>query len=77
MKRYVCIGKISGNCGHRHIKLHRAAECVKRDRIGCQNQGGYSDRYVFEHCLGPEGFDYVGLDRDDWEHLYAQDGLLS
>ncbi len=43
---YICIGSVRGSCGHKHRTLSGAAACLRRDRVGCKKQGGYSDRHV-------------------------------
>lgn len=43
---YVAVGSVRGSCGHSHRSPRTAGECVRRDAIACQRQGGYSDRTV-------------------------------
>jgi hypothetical protein len=38
------IGDIRGCCGHKHRNMKSATKCLKDDQIGCERQGGYSDR---------------------------------
>lgn len=43
---WVTVGSVRGWCGHLHRSHEAAKRCLKRDIIGCQSQGGYSDRGV-------------------------------
>lgn len=43
---YIVKGDIRGHCGHEHRCLRTAARCSDNDHVGCQRQGGYSDRRV-------------------------------
>lgn len=45
---YHCEGDVRGDCGHRHRTYEAAAECLRRDEIGCRSQGGYSDRRIVD-----------------------------
>lgn len=44
--RYTTKGDVRGCCGHRHMSLREAYNCLRRDQKGCASQGGYSDRKV-------------------------------
>ena len=33
-------------CSHHHRTAHAAGKCLRRHRIGCRNQGGFSDAFV-------------------------------
>ena len=39
-------GPIRGGCGHRHLTIDTARECVTADMRHCGVHGGYTDRYV-------------------------------
>lgn len=39
-------GEIRGCCGHKHRSPETARKCLERDRAGCREQGGYSDREI-------------------------------
>ena len=43
---YTARGRVRGSCGHKHRSIRTAAICVRRDYVGCERQGGYSDRTV-------------------------------
>lgn len=43
---YTTTGSVRGNCGHQHIGLEEALDCMARDQHGCEQQGGYSDRRI-------------------------------
>lgn len=43
---YTTLGPVRGCCGHKHLTIRTAAECMARDDAGCRRQGGYSDRRV-------------------------------
>ena len=45
---YTTRGNVRGTCGHKHGTIDTAAKCLHRDQIGCNKQGGYSDREVVE-----------------------------
>lgn len=79
MKPYiVCEGSVRGNCWHKHRTIRGALKCLKDDQIGCERQGGYSDRelvaYSEEHgCWSfPAGF--VTPQMLDWPlaHIISQ-----
>ena len=44
--RYHCVGDIRGECGHMHHTLKGVLRCLRKDRNGCEKQGGYSDRVI-------------------------------
>lgn len=39
-------GRVRGKCGHNHRTVSTAIACLNRDRKGCIEQGGYSDRLI-------------------------------
>lgn len=43
---YTTWGSVRGDCGHVHGTREAAQRCLERDRRGCAEQGGYSDREV-------------------------------
>ena len=43
-RTYTTSGNVRGACEHRHRTLRTAAICYHRDSVGCDSQGGYSDR---------------------------------
>ncbi len=43
---YVNVGNVRGSCGHRHWSLAAAQKCLRRDVVGCRQQGGFSDRHT-------------------------------
>ena len=43
---YSANGSVRGDCGHKHRSAYTAGKCVRDDSIGCQRQGGYTDRGV-------------------------------
>lgn len=45
-KYYTLSGSLRGRCCHRHRTLSGAARCDVDDSLGCESQGGYSDRYL-------------------------------
>lgn len=47
---YSARGDIRGDCGHRHRTLSGAYRCLQRDRDGCAQQGGYSDRHIVDQA---------------------------
>lgn len=47
-ERYTTWGPVRGTCGTIHQSIRTAQACIERDHRGCQQQGGYSDRRVFE-----------------------------
>lgn len=47
MTGYTSKGQIRGECGHTHRTIRTALKCTERDRQGCREQGGYSDRFVY------------------------------
>jgi len=46
VRYYFTDGPVRGNCGHRHKSRTTADRCLRRDRRGCEGQGGYSDRSI-------------------------------
>lgn len=47
-KHYTTDGPVRGSCGHKHKTREAARKCLMRDRVGCAEQGGYSDRKIVE-----------------------------
>lgn len=45
---YVTRGSVRGQCSHHHRTISGALTCLERDRSGCHEQGGYSDREVYD-----------------------------
>lgn len=45
---WICCGDVRGDCGHKHLSLETAERCLLRDKDGCADQGGYSDRVILE-----------------------------
>lgn len=66
-RRYEARGAVRGACGHQHRDVHTAHACVRRDRRGCEGQGGYSDRVVC--AIGGELTEYEEQLIEDIEDL--------
>ncbi len=43
---YTTVGRVRGECGHKHRTVTAAQACAERDDDGCATQGGYSDRSI-------------------------------
>lgn len=43
----ICFGDFCGWCGHVHKRVDTAKKCLDRHKKGCEMQGGYSDRKLF------------------------------
>ena len=54
---FVCIGNVRGWCGHIHKTAQAAQACCDRDECGCNKQGGYSDRVIFNLADGKVAVD--------------------
>ncbi len=67
---YTTVGRVRGECGHKHQSPETAQACIGRDGVGCASQGGYSDRSIRAVEDG-----VIRLLTDD-EHDYL-DSLLS
>lgn len=44
---FTLIGQVRGSCGHKHLTFEDAARCEHDDEVGCEMQGGYSDRVLY------------------------------
>lgn len=47
-KPYTTTGSVRGCCGHHHLTLKAAFDCLERDKRACAKLGGgaYSDRII-------------------------------
>lgn len=57
---YHCQGSVRGRCAHAHRTLAGALRCLHADQAGCREQGGYSDRAVYDAT----GVRYVETETD-------------
>ena len=65
---YTTKGSVRGECGHKHKTPEAAIACCDKDRRGCAEQNGYSDREV--HVV----VDGVYERYDDFDPCDACDG---
>lgn len=45
---FMCMGSVRGRCKHKHRTIAGANRCLRRDKMGCAMQGGYSDRILYK-----------------------------
>jgi hypothetical protein len=63
--KYTTRGDVRGGCFHLHRTIKAAERCRASDQLGCERQGGYSDRRV------------VAIDSDGWLRPLTEDEAAS